>query len=101
MKFSTHYIYVLPNSKIPVAEFDATVVDLDVIITCALHIGDQFQHKITLATDVIVVDASTGEIVWNYRDNVADGWHTNEEGDECDDICDLCPYGDECAGFPF
>lgn len=89
MKFPTHYIYVLPNQDTPVAEFDAAVVDLDVIITCALHIGDQFQHKVTFATDVAVVDATTGEVVWNYRDNVADGWHTNE-GDECKGVCDLC-----------
>lgn len=97
MKFPSHHIYVLPNDETPVAEFDATVVDLDVIINTALHIGDQFQHKVTFATNVIVVDANTGEVLWDYRESVADGWHTNEEGDECDDICDLCPYGDECT----
>ena len=75
MKFPSHYIVVLPGDT-PVAEFDATVVNPDVIITCALHIGDQFQRKITFATDVAVVDATTGEVVWNYRNNVADGWHT-------------------------
>lgn len=97
MKFPSHYIYVLPDDRTPVAEFDAAVVDLDVIINTALHIGDQFQHKVTFATNVIVIDASTGEVLWDYRESVADGWHTNEEGDECDGICDLCPYGDECT----
>lgn len=79
MEFPSYHIYILPNDRTPVAEFDATVVDLDVIINTALHISDQFQHKITFATNVIVVDASTGEVLWDYRDNVADGWHTNEE----------------------
>lgn len=88
MKFPSHYIYVLPNNETPVAEFDATVVDLDVIINTALHIGKQFQHKVTFATDVIVVDACTGEVLWSYCDN----GHTIE----CDDVCDLCLYGDEC-----
>ena len=87
MKFPSHYIVVLPCDT-PVAEFDASVVNLDTIINCALHIGDQFQHKITFATDVAVVDANTGEIVWNYRDNVADGWHTNEKIEWEDVICD-------------
>ena len=78
MKFPSHYIVVLPCDT-PVAEFDASVVNLDTIINCALHIGDQFQHKITFATDVAVVDANTGEVVWNYRDNVADGWQVDNE----------------------
>lgn len=80
IKFPSHYIVVLPCDTL-VAEFDAAVVDLDVIINTALHIGDQFQHKVTFATDVAVIDATTGEVVWNYRDKVADGWHTNEEED--------------------
>lgn len=78
MKFSSYHIVVLPCDT-PVAEFDAAVVNFDVIINCALHIGNQFQHKVTFATDVAVVDAYTGKVVWNYRDKVADGWHTNEE----------------------
>lgn len=97
MKFTSHHIYVLPNDETPVAEFDASVVDEQVIINTALHIGDQFQHKVTCASNVIVLDANTGEVLWDYRDSIADGWHTNEEGDECDGICDLCPYGDECT----
>ena len=97
MKFPSHYIYVLPNNETPVAEFDQAVVNLDIIINTALHIGDQFQHKLTFATNVIVVDAYTGEVLWDYRENVADGWHTSGDGDECDGICDFCPYGDECA----
>lgn len=111
MKFSSYYIVVLPCDT-PVAEFDAAVVNLDVIINCALHIGDQFQHKVTFATDVAVIDATTGEVVWNYRDKVADSWQVDnktcpeweeeeeddaeEEEDECDGICDLCPYGKLC-----
>lgn len=78
MKFPSHYIVVLPCDT-PVAEFDATVVNLDTIINCALHIGDQFQHKITFATDVAIIDATTGEIIWNYRDKVADGWQADNE----------------------
>lgn len=97
MKFPSHHIYVLPNDETPVAEFDAAVVDEQVIVNTALHIGDQFQHKVTFATNVIVCDANTGEVLWDYRESVANGWHTNEEGDECDGICDLCPYGDECT----
>lgn len=111
MKFSSYHIVVLPCDT-PVAEFDAAVVNFDVIINCALHIGNQFQHKVTFATDVAVVDAYTGEVVWNYRDKVADGWQVDNETwaeweeeeeddaegeeDECDGICDLCPYGNLC-----
>lgn len=87
IKFPSHYIVVLPCDT-PVAEFDAAVVDLDVIINTALHIGDQFQHKVTLTTDVAVIDADTGEVVWNYRDNVADGWHTNEYGENVEVECE-------------
>lgn len=78
MNFPAYHIVVLPNDT-PVAAFDAMVVNLDVIIACALHIGDQFQHKVTFATDVAVIDATTGEVVWNYRDNVADGWQADNE----------------------
>jgi hypothetical protein len=78
MKFSSYHIVVLPCDT-PVAEFDAAVVNFNVIINCALHIGNQFQHKVTFATDVAVVDAYTGEVVWNYRDKVADGWQADNE----------------------
>lgn len=57
-----------------VASFDNFIVDLDIVKNCALHIGDKFQNKICFISDVAVIDSLTGEVYWNYANDVAGGW---------------------------
>ena len=77
-----------------VATFDDAVVDINVIKTCALHIGDQFQYNTCFVQDVAVVDETTGEVLWNYADCVAGGWNAEIEDwhDDCDNDCGFDPY---------
>lgn len=67
------------------------VVD-DVILNTALaiEVNPWIPHDL-----VAIIREETGEIVWD-DESYQDEPYFNDPDDECDHICDFCPYENEC-----